>query len=454
MVFFISHLCRAQSVNAQFDVGKFQSENKTYIETYLSIEGNSVNYVLNDNNKFQSSLVITIELISNDSSALYDKYNLSSPEIDDTSNVDFVFIDQQRYFLNDGDYQLKLNIKDNNDNDNAISHQQDLTIKTQNGFSTIQLVDNYSYTKEVNILSKSGYDLVPFISNFYNSNNNKITFYYEYYNGSKEAVLLQTKVISQSNNQLINNLALNKKSNSKTTPILASFSLKDIPTGTYYLESSAIDKNNKTIHSQKQVFYKVNKDIVDTISGADGTFVSRITNKDSLKLFINYLYPIQTITESIYADNQLNYDDLNMLQNYFYNFWKERSPFDSEFTWINYRNKVKAVNKKFGNGLQKGYLSDRGRIYLSYGQPNSISEEVLPNQFQPFEVWHYYNIGSERDIKFIFSYKNMPNEYRLVYSNKSGEVSNTDWLNRFEENYYNGGDEGKRSPFDYFKNPN
>lgn len=454
MVFFISHLCHAQSVNAQFDVGKFQSENKTYIETYLSIEGNSVNYLLNDNNKFQSSLVITIELISNDSSALYDKYNLSSPEIDDTSNVDFVFIDQQRYFLNDGDYQLKLNIKDNNDSDNTISHQQDLTIKTQNGFSTIQLVDNYSDTKEVNILSKSGYDLVPFISNFYNSNNNKITFYYEYYNGSKEAVLLQTKVISQSNNQLINNLALNKKSNSITTPILASFSLKDIPTGTYYLESSAIDKNNKTIHSQKQIFYKVNKDIVDTISGVDGTFVSRITNKDSLKLFINYLYPIQTTTESIFADNQLNYDDLYMLQNYFYNFWKERSPFDSEFAWINYRNKVKAVNKKFGNGLQKGYLSDRGRIYLSYGQPNSISEEVLPNQFQPFEVWHYYNIGSERDIKFIFSNKNMPNEYRLVYSNKSGEVSDTDWLNRFEENYYDGDDEGKRSPFDYFKNPN
>ena len=48
----------------------------------------------------------------------------------------------------------------------------------------------------------------------------------------------------------------------------------------------------------------------------------------------------------------------------------------------------------------------------------------------------------------------MPNEYRLVYSNKSGEVSNTDWLNRFEENYYDGGDEGERSPFDYFKNPN
>ncbi len=454
MMFFLSHLSHAQSVNAQFDVGKFQSENKTYIETYLSIDGNSVNYVLNGNRKFQSSLVVTIEIISNDNKTVFDKYNLNSPEIDDTSNIDFVFIDQQRYFLNDGNYQLKLNIKDNNDSDNEISHQQDLTVKTTNGFSNIQLIDSYSDTKEVNILSKSGYDLVPFISNFYNSNNKKITFYYEYYNDSKEAVLLQTKVISQSTNKIVNNLALNKKSNKKTTPILASFSLNDIPTGTYYLEVTAIDKNNNTLHSKNQVFYKVNKDIIDTVTAVEGTFVSRITNKDSLKLFINYLYPIQTTKESIFADNQLNYDDLIMLQNYFYNFWKERNPFDSESSWLTYRNKVKAVNNKFGNGLQKGYLSDRGRIYLSYGQPNSISEEVLPNQFQPFEVWHYYNIGNERNIKFIFSNKNMPNEYRLVYSNKSGEVSDTDWLNRFEENYYDSGDDGEKSPFDYFKTPN
>ncbi|MBL6657175.1 MAG: GWxTD domain-containing protein [Flavobacteriales bacterium] len=454
MMFFLSHLSHAQSVNAQFDVGKFQSENKTYIETYLSIDGNSVNYVLNGNRKFQSSLVVTIEIISNDNKTVFDKYNLNSPEIDDTSNIDFVFIDQQRYFLNDGNYQLKLNIKDNNDSDNEISHQQDLTVKTTNGFSNIQLIDSYSDTKEVNILSKSGYDLVPFISNFYNSNNKKITFYYEYYNDSKEAVLLQTKVISQSTNKIVNNLALNKKSNKKTTPILASFSLNDIPTGTYYLEVTAIDKNNNTLHSKNQVFYKVNKDIIDTVTAVEGTFVSRITNKDSLKLFINYLYPIQTTKESIFADNQLNYDDLKMLQNYFYNFWKERNPFDSESSWLTYRNKVKAVNNKFGNGLQKGYLSDRGRIYLSYGQPNSISEEVLPNQFQPFEVWHYYNIGNERNIKFIFSNKNMPNEYRLVYSNKSGEVSDTDWLNRFEENYYDSGDDGEKSPFDYFKTPN
>jgi len=451
---YFSHYASAQSISAQFDLCNFQSENKSFVETYISIDGNSVKYSLNEKNKFQSSLSITIQFLSADSVTKFDKYTLNSTEIDDTSNIDFVIVDQQRYILEDGDYQLKLQISDINDLDNEINHSQELTVETKNGFSDIQLIESYTNTNEVNILSKSGYDLVPFISNFYNSNNTKITFYLEYYNDSEEPTLIQTKVLSQSTNKVVNNLALNKKSNSKKTPILGSFSLTDVPTGTYFLETNAINKDNEIIHSEKTIFYKMNKNIVDDVEEIDGTFVSKITNKDSLKLFINYLYPIQTTSESIFADNQINYDDIDMLQKYFYSFWKKRSPFDTENAWLNYRALVNLVNNKFGNGLQKGYISDRGRIFLSYGQPNSISEEVLPNQFQPFEVWHYYKIDSERNIKFVFSNKNMPNEYRLVYSNKSGEVSDTDWLNRFEENYYDGSDNGERSPFDYFKTPN
>ena len=86
--------------------------------------------------------------------------------------------------------------------------------------------------------------------------------------------------------------------------------------------------------------------------------------------------------------------------------------------------------------MADGYLSDRGRIYLLYGAPNSRTEEYLPKQFEPFEVWHYYKLENERDVRFVFSNKNRPNEYRLVYSNKIGEVSDIDRINRFEENYY------------------
>ena len=454
LVCFLSQFSLAQRINAQFDTGNFQSENKSYLETYISIDGNSVSYTLNENNKFQSSLIVTIQFLSNESIANADRYTLLSSEIVDTSDINFVIIDQQRYALADGNYQMKLEILDANDPKNVVNHQQEISIKTEDGFSDIQLIERYTQTNEVNILSKSGYDLVPFISSFYNSNNDKITFYLEYYNTAEEPVLIQSKLISQLTNKVVNNLAINKKSESKKTPILASFSLDEIPTGTYFIESSAINAQNEIIHKKKVLFYKMNKDVEDYLDEVNETFVSKFTDKDSLKLYINYLYPIQSTSESIFAENQINYDDIDRLQNYFYNFWKKRNPFDPEYAWLEYKSMVMAVNKSYGNGLQKGYLSDRGRIFLSYGQPNSISEEILPNQFQPFEVWHYYNIGSERNIKFVFSNKKMPNEYRLVYSNKSGEVSDTDWLNRFEENYYDGTDEGERSPFDYFKTPN
>ena len=39
-------------------------------------------------------------------------------------------------------------------------------------------------------------------------------------------------------------------------------------------------------------------------------------------------------------------------------------------------------------------------------------------------------------------------------SNKFGEINDKDWLNRFEENYYDDFDEGKKSPIDYYNNPN
>ena len=143
-----------------------------------------------------------------------------------------------------------------------------------------------------------------------------------------------------------------------------------------------------------------------------------------------------------------------MLQKYFYNFWQNKNPFNSKESWMNYLKQIKMVNKNFSNGIKQGFLSDRGRIYLSYGSPNSRIEEYLPRSFQPFEIWHYYYLDNERDVKFIFSNDRMPNEFRLVYTNKSGEINDKDWLNRFEDNYYKNINEDIKSPFDYYINPN
>ena len=452
-IVFCQSLGFAQQLDARFDMAVFQTDETPYLETYLSVNGNGVKYIANENKKYQAQLSITIEFISQGNVIKIDKYNLSSPEVLDTSSIDFLFLDQQRYPLNDGDYTLKLNIKDLNSSKEDINHEQALKIKTiKNGFSDVQLVESYTQTTEKNILSKGGYDLVPFISNLYNTANTNLSCYFEYYSQSNEEVLIQTSIVSQSTQKVANNLVKSKKINTSFYPSLNNFSIESLPTGTYIIKIEAINKKNEVIHTQKSLFYKINKNLKEEFN-INNTFISTINNKDTLKQYIEYLHPLQTSLESNQAKN-LDYKNVEMLQNYFYEFWEKRDPFNTEQTWLNYYSQIKLVNKEFTNGIIDGYLSDRGRIYLSYGSPNSRSQEIMPKGFQPFEVWHYYSIGSERNIKFIFSNDRMPNEYRLVYTNKFGEINDKDWLNRFEENYYDDFDEGKKSPIDYYNNPN
>ena len=197
----------AQQIDARFDIAHFQSENIPYIETYLSVNGNGVSYLSKANGTFQAQLAVVVEFIQNDNIKKVDKYNLSSPEIKDTSLIDFVFLDQQRYQLSEGDYTLKLNIKDLNRIEEEIKHEQTITIKSiNNGFSDVQLVESYSQTTEKNILSKGGYDLVPFISNLYNTANTKLSCYFEYYSDTEEEILIQSSIVSQSTQKIVNDL--------------------------------------------------------------------------------------------------------------------------------------------------------------------------------------------------------------------------------------------------------
>ena len=218
----------AQQMDARFDIAHFQSENTPYIETYLSVNGNGVSYLSKANGTFQATISVVIEFLQGGNVIRVDKYNLSSPEIKDTSIVDFVFLDKQRYQLSEGNYTIRLKIADKNKTEEDIKHEQPITIKSIiNGFSDIQLVESYSQTTNKNILSKGGYDLVPFISNLYNTSNKKLSCYFEYYSETDEEILIQSSIVSQSTQKIVNELIKRKKCKSLFDASLITFSIED-----------------------------------------------------------------------------------------------------------------------------------------------------------------------------------------------------------------------------------
>src|ERR1051325_6514875 len=123
VVFFFSMLISASyaQITAYFSNAVFTTpDNKPYVETYLSIMGNSVAFKKNTAGKYQGVVEVGVLFSQGDKIKASKKYNLMSPEQNDTLNRPN-FIDQQRFALDTGNYDLELMIFDKNRNGKTFS---------------------------------------------------------------------------------------------------------------------------------------------------------------------------------------------------------------------------------------------------------------------------------------------------------------------------------------------
>ncbi len=63
--------------------------------------------------------------------------------------------------------------------------------------------------------------------------------------------------------------------------------------------------------------------------------------------------------------------------------------------------------------MREGWRTDRGRIYIQFGEPDEIDDYPLAANSQPYQVWHYYRRGSYR--KFVFVDEFEDGDYRLQF---------------------------------------
>lgn len=64
-----------------------------------------------------------------------------------------------------------------------------------------------------------------------------------------------------------------------------------------------------------------------------------------------------------------------------------------------------------------GYNTDRGRVYVKYGEPDAIEQKVVEAETRPREYWHYYATGNV----FVFIDIRGDGNYRLAWTNAKDE---------------------------------
>src|ERR1035437_2879173 len=440
------------NVTAYLTYATFNSPSKApFLETYLTVIGNSLKFVKNSTGKYQGAVDIAICISQNGEIKNAQKYTLNSPEITDTTKGFPNFIDQQRFTLANGSYSMELSISDKNvKTEKPFITTVPITINFLDDrimISDIQMLESYTKSSVPNSLSKSGYDLLPYVSNYYPENINKIKFYAEIYN-SKKILGVEQKIIVnyslesfESKTKLNDYSAFSKQTTNDVNILLTELNIESLPSGNYNLVIEIRDKDNKIQAEQKCFIQRKNKQLAFNFSdlqsiNVSNTFVREYKSAETLAEYIRCLRPISSSSEIQFAENQLKGKNLELMQQYFYNFWQSRNSNTPQLLWLDYYKEVMKTNKEFSCTNIKGYNSDRGRVYLQYGAPTIRTVYDNDIATYPYEIWQYDVLIDKTQIhsnpnnrqanrKFVFFNYNLISCSELIHSDAKGEIFNS-----------------------------
>jgi hypothetical protein len=165
------------------------------------------------------------------------------------------FYDVQRYALSPGVYNYELVIKDMISGE-SVSGDQSVSVTAFNSkevfISDVDFISDAYKSEQQNNFVKNGFFMLPYLTNYFPPDVNKIAFYFEVYNANKylgegQPYMLTIqfqilKMVKPSKAFLKFNV-----SRVKVTPVIAFLPIESLPSGEYDLQINLIDKNSDTL---------------------------------------------------------------------------------------------------------------------------------------------------------------------------------------------------------------
>jgi GWxTD domain-containing protein len=209
---------------------------------------------------------------------------------------------------------------------------------------------------------------------------------------------------------------------SGTTPLITSWKLIELPNDTIKVETDTITTGEKLIQNRipLELSSLLPGQYSITLEIASGE-CHQVTNK---QFIIQYQDLPPSITNLDDAIEELKYiatpEEIDSMRRAFHSakeemfrkFWKQRDPTPGtpeNEQMDEYYRRIDYANTHFST-QRPGWMTDRGYIYVKYGEPSDIVRELIPRNQKPYEIWTYNELG----LQFYFVDRTGFGDYELV----------------------------------------
>lgn len=441
----LSSQVKGQEINASMTAKQYAyKDSLTLVDLYFKISSDQL-LVREEMDKEFVDVEVMLYLKKENQEALEfgDRFKIS---LNIKALTDEYIYYKQSFVAHKGDYMFHIEVKDANASFLPTISEFEYTVENK---QDLKISDVFCYEKAVpadkeHPFYKSGFAIYPKFqsgSYLYNVNDTILNYYVEIYDiTSDKELFIERYIKGKSTNMAIKSTyAVKNYHSSKRKVESKSISITNLQSGNYELVIAIFDSSKKQLIKKVVPFQKISPLKTQVQSGDRKNHIRSLYKKSlfekhglndvhRLNQFIAAMALKEKKTERRIFYNAVDNTNIEEKENFFLNYWEDKDRLHPQFAIEEFAKTFDAVQDKFAYRGNDGYQTEKGRVYLEYGNPDDIQFKSRDQNSKPYEIWHYYKLKSgQGNVIFVFQDKNSTGEFELFHSNATGELENPNW---------------------------
>lgn len=432
----------AQTLDVYYQAKRFAvpATDQAYVDVYFTIPGVGLSVPADED----PSVVVRVAAVQDDSVHDARAYRLVAPVADDGSVPNAS--DLVRLAVSPGPVRIDLDLRDAGDSLRRFQTSVDLVVP---GADAPPLLSDVMLVREV--VDERGPDdafrrgdkaIVPKFVEYYPTGKDRLRCYAEVYPDTALGDLVLRAFVQDEMGTVLDRYGQFVRIDGRAGvhPVVLGFDISDLPTGNYFLALVLTDRD-QVDHAFSQVFFqRLNQRSDDAqqaagpdpMWGPEGENFAEKYDLVNIRHHLDALQPIATPGEAQTILGLVESEEIELMHRFFYTFWWRRDEADPEAAWMDYAERLQLVERRYTNALLRGYETDRGRMYLRYGEPDEMLE-FRATEFGHHEVWWYRELEGFANVPFVFINRNdIADEFMMVHSGHPDEVFDEVWSRRLQ----------------------